>query len=138
MADWAPTVAQVSSLLRARTKDNNMVELGTFTADTRPTAEQVGDLIPQAVGEVESRTGVLTDELEPRGINVAALYTAMLVELSYFPEQVRDGMSPYEQLKELFDGAMAGLLGAVLGNSPRKGLYSVPMTGDTLPDLVVE
>lgn len=136
MPDWSPTVAQVGSLLRTRTKGPNMEYLGTFTTETVPTEDQVESLIPQAVGEVEARTGEIPESLESRAGNVAALYAAMLVELSYFPEQVGSDVSPYDQLKELFDGAMEGLLSATMGNSPRKGLYSVPLRGDTYPEVI--
>jgi hypothetical protein len=36
-----PSVLDVAALLRARTKDVNGVEVGTFTDDTRPTSSQV-------------------------------------------------------------------------------------------------
>jgi hypothetical protein len=43
--DIAPSVADVAALLRARTKDVNGEEIGTFNDDTRPTSAQVLTLI---------------------------------------------------------------------------------------------
>lgn len=136
-AEWAPTVDDVAALVRVRTKPaDGQVPLGTFNTSTRPTEFQVETLITQAVGYVQSIIGTdLDEDLYDRAGNVAALYAAMLVELSYYPEQISTDRSPYEKLKELFDGAMSGLLGATLGNSPRKGIYSVPMRSPALVDV---
>lgn len=105
-SDWAPAVADVAAVLRSRTKDRNGTEVGTFNADTRPTNGQVTAEIELAVGDVVS---VFSEELPevtwPQAKRVVALGTAMLVELSYFPEQVASGKSPYEQLKALYDAA---------------------------------
>lgn len=135
MADWSPDLEDVGALVRVRTKPiDGQTATGTFTSNTRPTDQQVEQLIIQAVGYVEAAIGTLAEDLYDRAEHVAAIYAAMLVELSYFPEQVNTDQSPYEKLKELFDGAMSGLLGAVLGNSPRKGVYSVPMRSPVLAD----
>lgn len=44
---------------------------------------------------------------------VAAVNTALKIELSYFPEQINTGRSPYPQLKQLFDDSLRRLLMAV-------------------------
>lgn len=36
--DIAPSVLDVAALMRARTKDSNGIEVGTFNDDTRPTS----------------------------------------------------------------------------------------------------
>lgn len=114
--DWAPTVANVGALLRARTKDTNGNELGTFTADTRPTGTQVEDLINTAADDVAS---TLPDQLDPkyweRAAAVSTLGAALKVELSYFPEQVATGRSPYTQLKEMYNDELKRLVNAVQG-----------------------
>lgn len=135
MADWTPVVADVAALLIARTKPTDaQTPAGTFNTNTRPTAAQVEELIDKAVAEVESRTGTVPTAYEPQAINTAAIYAAMLVELSYFPEQIESDQSPYDRLKELFDAALAGLLTAIRGNSPRLGLYSIPLTTPEVSD----
>lgn len=110
LADWTPELAAVGALLRARTKDDDGNELGTFTADTRPTGEQVTALIPDALGDVASVVGnEIPEPLRSQARFVVALGTAMLVELSYFPEQVGTVTSPYDNLKVLYDERLARL-----------------------------
>ena len=108
-SDWAPLVADVGAILRARTKDSNGNELGTFTANTRPTGDQVDELIETAITDIESEVGSVPDVLQDAARRVAALGTALLVELSFFPEQISTGRSPYDQLKELYDARFARL-----------------------------
>jgi hypothetical protein len=114
--DWAPTVDAVGAQLRARTKDANGNELGTFTEDTRPTGVQVEELIDRATGDMIS---VLPDPMDPkwndRASGVAVLGAAMRVELSFFPEQVATGRSPYPQLKALYDDELKRLVNAAQG-----------------------
>jgi hypothetical protein len=129
--DWAPAVADVAALIRARTKDDAMNELGTFTTATRPTAAEVAGYIVQAVDAVVIRVGAVRDALKPRAQELAALYAAMLIELSYWPEQIRENRSPYDSLKALFDEGMAALYGAVIDEEPaRKGIFSIPLHSD--------
>jgi hypothetical protein len=40
--------------------------------------------------------------------DLAALWTAMLVELGLFPEQVNTEQSPYDRLKDLWDDETGG------------------------------
>jgi len=105
-----PTVEDVAVLLRARTQDDSDQELGTFTADTHPTDAEVEQMISVAEGLIFGAVGDLTDldcgdsELVRNSAqNLWILLAAMLVELSYFPEQVKDNRSPYDQFKDLFD-----------------------------------
>jgi hypothetical protein len=108
-SDWAPLVADVGAILRARTKDSNGAELGTFTANTRPTGDQVDELIETAISDLESEVGSVPDKLQDAARRVAAIGTALLVELSFFPEQIANGRSPYDQLKELYDSRFTRL-----------------------------
>jgi hypothetical protein len=93
--------------------DGNMV--GTFVDEedgrTRPTEEQVQGLIDEAVAEVSSQLGgnPCNERLVLRARTAAAQYAAMLVELSYFPEQVQSNRSPYAQIKELYDQGLKAL-----------------------------
>ena len=87
--DITPSVADVGALLRARTKDINGDEVGTFNDDTRPTSAQVITLIDEAVGDITTRMGPSPPlELAGAGKSAAAMLTACLIELSYYPEQV--------------------------------------------------
>jgi hypothetical protein len=52
---------------------------------------------------------------------MAALYTAMLVELSYFPNQIGSDRSPYEKYKELYDEGMEALTEAIAENCDSGG-----------------
>lgn len=118
---WAPTVDAVGALLRARTKDTNGRELGTFTPATRPTELQVIELRDQAVADladvIHSDDPNNPTPIPPRlygsASRVAALETAMAIELGYYPEQVATGRSPYAQLKELRDERLSAFLRAL-------------------------
>lgn len=114
-----PTTADVAAILRARTKDLTGVEVGDFTADTRPTHTEVQALIAQAYAEVTGQSGTL---LHPRCAGAATalvvIRAAMWVELSYFPEQVRSDRSVYQELAEQYTAGMPGLLSCVEGNVP--------------------
>lgn len=125
--EWTPSVADVAAILRSRTKDTSGNELGTFTADTRPTGSQVVDIISLAVGDVVTLIGPDVDvSLQGAAASLATLGAAMKVELSFYPEQVASEHSPYRQLKEAYDGAAKNLVVAV-------GKVN---TGDTLGDEV--
>jgi hypothetical protein len=110
---WRPSLEELVALLRTRTKNNFGVELGAFTTATRPTDEQAEAMIDYATPHVASRVGSVTDlcqdSLTSRARDMAALYAAMLIELSYFPEQVRNNQSPYQEYKKLFDEGMESL-----------------------------
>lgn len=97
-------------MLRARTVDANGNEQGTFTANTRPTDTQVTALLGLAADDVQVEIGpTIASAWWPRAKRVVTLGAALLVELSYFPEQVASGRSPYAQLKELYDARLKAL-----------------------------
>lgn len=127
---FAPTVADVAMFVTARTIEAGSGErVGTFTPDTRPTAFEVQQLIVKATGTV-SAIAVVTVSSEPQLIlqarNLASLFAAMLVELSYFPEQVNSGQSSYEDLRGLYEKGVASLVDALPdSNESKKGLYSI-------------
>lgn len=126
-----PTPDDVAALLRARTKDANGVELGAFTSATRPNDDEVEALVLTAYGDVTSQTGT---HLSSRAIvaarSMVALRAAMLVELSYFPEQVRSDRSAYEHYARLYDDGMKSLLGVVADNAgDGGGIGGVPRYG---------
>lgn len=115
-----PTVDQVGVLLRARTKDSEGVEQGTFTSTTRPTADQAQQLIDMAVDMVHAAVGgIPADSACATGAwTVGALGAACLIEKSYFPEQVNSARSPYEQYWAEYQSALNALarcLGVSIG-----------------------
>lgn len=103
---WLPTSSDVAAILRARTKDSHGVEQGDWTSDTRPTGPEVDVLIAQAADFVAAAVGGVPDRCASAASAATLLRAAMLVELSYFPEQVRSDRSPYPELKELYDTAL--------------------------------
>ena len=101
--DYMCSVADVGALLRARTKDKGGNEIGTFNDDTRPTDEAVYRFILWAANKLSVRIGVsIHPTFFREASHLVAVYAAMLVELSYWPEQVERNMSPYEKYKELY------------------------------------
>jgi hypothetical protein len=100
---WVPSLPQVGGLLRARTKDDAGNELGTFTSATRPTAAEANELVQQAADTFLLRAGDdIPQQLWEESRRVVALRAAMLIELSYFPEQVTTGRSPYASYENLW------------------------------------
>jgi hypothetical protein len=135
--DYLPSTDDVATLLRARTKDDNGTELGKWTADTRPTDDEVARLIALAAREL-----VPPDFAGPctRSAQSAITYhAACLIELSYFPEQVRSDRSPYEELKALADAARSELDVCISSGAPDGGgaggegyaYHSLPIDSET-------
>lgn len=108
--DYTPTLAQVGALLHIRTKAPNE-EIGTFNNETRPTGDQVQVLIDNAVAKVHARFGdAIDDDLAGSARELVALRAALMIELSYFGEQIQPDRGPYNALKELYDEAYADLI----------------------------
>lgn len=113
LPSYAPTVAEVAALVRARTKVPGGSELGTFSAQTRPTDTDVRSLIAEALNEVLGKAQTPTDPASAYAAHVASaakVYAAMLIELSFFPEQVRSDRSAYAPLKDLYDMRIRALI----------------------------
>lgn len=128
---YLPLVSDIGALLRARTKDSMGQELGTFTSNTRPTYDEVQRLILQAAGDVTSLTDYdIPVEVYRQASGVIALRAAMLVELSYFPEQVATGRSAYNQYKEMYDDMLARLMIAVEREAAEEVTGELPAQGN--------
>lgn len=127
---YRPTPTDVARLLRARTKDSHGTELGDWSDDTRPTAEEVDGLIDEALGPVLAQLGRLEDplwaDLLGGARHLVTLGAACLVEKSYFPEQVNSERSAYAVYKVEYDDLLAAMVGStgVLAGS-RGGHYSM-------------
>jgi hypothetical protein len=113
--DLRPSVDDVAGLLRARTKDTEGREVGTFNDETRPTAEQVETHIDAAMGLVGVRFPTLPDvpEYQQAFSSLVAYRAAMRIEKSYFPEQVRSDRSPYEELRQEYVDDLQALIDAI-------------------------
>jgi hypothetical protein len=115
-----PTVEDIGAILRARTQDIHDDEIGTFNDETRPTAVDVERLILIASGNVYGRTGDMSglecedaDTLRETAKGNVAILAAMLVELSFFPEQVQSNRSAFEFYRDMWNDQMTSLIDAV-------------------------
>lgn len=142
---WTPSVQDVANYITSRTKDTSGNEVGTFSADTRPNEDQVADKISIAVNDVWSEIGDLpavvngdeqTTRLNNAAKNITAIRAAMLVELSYFADQVSTQRSVYPQLREMYSGnpgAPGGLARLVSAVEEYNSDASVGAGNDVMP-----
>lgn len=132
--DYHPSVADVATVLRARTKDDNGDEIGSFTTATRPTAFQVADLIDGAVAEVKMRLGdSFPARLFPTARQAVVLNAAAAVERSYYPEQAanRDN-SAYQLFKDDYNELIGQLVEAIADPTVgTRGAVSIDMSTST-------
>jgi hypothetical protein len=113
-------VAGVGALLRARTVvyGTGGDELGTFSENTRPTYDEVLELADIAARDIDTEIGPdvvafpRPEIVKPLADSLLKLRTAMLVELSYFPEQVATGRSAYAQYERMYDRRLPALIKA--------------------------
>lgn len=110
MIDWLPSPADVGSVLRARTKDKAGNEIGTFGDTTRPTGDQVQDIIDSIVADIDAQVASVPEEVQPFARSVAKMGAACQVELTYFPEQIRSGRSAYAEMVKWYDAALLRLI----------------------------
>jgi len=140
-----PSVDDIAVWLRARTKDSFGNEVGTFDSETRPTDVQVEAEIDKALAQVLMRLPPvehLPPELVPAICDCVACRTAIRIERSYYPEQVRTDRSAYAEMiaectsdldvlvarsKELVTGGSAQNIGMI----PVRSWTSIPV--DEIP-----
>lgn len=92
LAEIRPDVADIAALENTRTAAGGGGEIAEFNTDTRPTADQVDALIDQAVGAVLAQLPISAPVYYfDRVKHAIALYTAMLVEGSYYREELESG-----------------------------------------------
>jgi aminoglycoside/choline kinase family phosphotransferase len=126
--DPEATPDDVAAILTARTKDAAGRELGVFTDQTRPTAEQVQAKIDIARTLVGRGLEIPDTCIESREAAVALL-AAMLTEAAFWPEQTQSNQSTYERLRELYQQAHEGLLVCVAAGLDG-GAYELDISGD--------
>ena len=121
---YAPTVREIGQFMISRTTGTKWGdELGTFNEDTEPTGEQVARYIVEAYNEVSSVVGDLDQDegtfpcivrTRRRAKSAVIVYTAMLMEIGKFSEQIgTGGTSPFDRLERLYNGKMKTLITSV-------------------------
>jgi hypothetical protein len=133
-----PEVSEVGSVLRARTSYMGQ-ELGTFTANTRPTAEEVEEYIAQAAAEVGLRLpATVPDTLTAFARRLVAIRAAMMIEVSYAPDRTEADSTAYDRLREMFETGMSALTDALadtgiggVGGVDSGRMVAVPLTTPT-------
>jgi hypothetical protein len=130
-------VDAVGAVLHARTRVSDLdggTEAGTFTEETRPTAEQVERLIEQATADVYMRVGgTVDDDLHDSYRHCVALRAAMLIELGFTPEQIGNttDRTTYQSLRLDYTGAIRILVNQV---TKRSFLRKVPAPPEPAPE----
>lgn len=130
-----PELTEVGAVIRARTAYMGQ-ELGTFTANTRPTGDEVADYIDQAFAEVDLRLpGEIPTHLLAFTRRLVAIRAAMMIEVSYSPDRAEADSTAYDRLREMFDAGMAAvhdaLADAAQGGPDTGRLVSLPLTTPT-------
>lgn len=103
-----PSLDDVAALLHARTYaetgDILGEALGSFTESTHPSAAQVEVLIDHAAADMAVRAGTeVPPALYETARDLIAMRAAMLVEMSYFPEQSEGGRTVYQSLRLTYE-----------------------------------
>jgi hypothetical protein len=127
---WYPTLETIAAIIRARVKTRMGGEVPIWTADTRPTDLQVQMLVPVAALDMLPCVGdseTLPEKYwQPVSLCVA-LRTAMLIELSYFPEQVSQDRSAFAEYAAMY-ATMKESTCTIISNDP-----DVANTSDSIP-----
>jgi len=137
---FRPETAEVAVYIKNRTVDDNNRFIGDFTADTIVTKLEVENIIAQA-GEMVLAAlrwdptlvpPTIPDDNIPAARALIAIYSAIVIEVTKFSEQIARQVSPYPYLKAMFDG-MLSQKQAELGIQPPAGTGG---GGLTLVDLI--
>lgn len=128
-----PTVRELGAFMRARTVSAGTggSEVGTFDTTTRPTAQEADEIIDLAVSEVLTRTGEDTpDRFVRQTAYVVLLYAAMLVELTFYRNEITRDQSAYGEYQALYKDGIDALGKAIADEGPagdQPGFVSVPV-----------
>lgn len=111
---WRPSLSDVGKIDMARTRNGVGVNIGTFNIDTQPTADQVNDLIDKAVNDLRPFFGTdIPADLVQSAQDVAAIRTAMYIELSFFGTEIAQNRSPFPEYKALFKEKYPDVVSAI-------------------------
>lgn len=97
---WAPTVAQVASVMHARTRTPNGALAGTFNDETEISEAQAAALIEDAANDLVAQLGDIPTELEVAAASALKYCAAALIEMSFFANQVGDDPNIFKALKD--------------------------------------
>lgn len=110
VSDYIPSVQEVATLLRARTRDANGNYVGTFDSTTLPTDTDATGLIELASDDVGEAIGPDIDTEFWDAAKVLVIYLAAAnIELSYYPEQAAANNSMYDKLMERYNAKLEAL-----------------------------
>jgi hypothetical protein len=115
---WTPAVQDVANYLIARTRMANGELAGTFNSLTFPTDVQVLGIIQQQVSLYAPRMGDVSDNLADSATALLALRAAIVVEESYFVEQIATDLSAHKEMVDEFKFAMMDWRKAAEGDVP--------------------
>jgi len=110
-----PTQQMVADLVRTRLVTEGGYAADTFTPDTYPTDTQAQRLIDQAANAIWTQLpGSVAEPWAAAGQHLSALYAAILIEGSFYREQLTD-----DQVQLYRDLLMQGIrgLGSAMGES---------------------
>lgn len=130
-----PTVDQVASYIRVRTRDLDGEETGTFNADTRPTADQATAIALQAARYVSLKLGNPATEwkgdLIAAATDTAAMYAAWQAETSFHTDGSDQETQLAIQLGQMYSDQLAALLATAQDDQPGAfRIYSIKQTVD--------
>lgn len=125
---YVPGVNDIGEAMASRTRDKNGNLLLTFTKETTPTDDQVRGLIRKAVADVQADVGHdVPDNQADYVRNLIVWRTVMLIELSYFPEQIGSDRSSYGRVNDLYKDQLAKVLTSL--EAAEGGDTGTPSTG---------
>ena len=116
----ARVMLETALILSARAVDNQGYTLGRFTPYTKVTeiaargqAQIARNYVCLYVGYDFTDTSIFSDEVINLVVSVIALKTACLIELGFFPEEVRTEKSAYKEYNDMFDKLLEQLVDAL-------------------------
>lgn len=115
---WTPSVEDVALRLIARTLMSNGALANTFNSQTVPTDQQVELIITQQVSLLAPKLGDVSDSLMDSARALLALKSAIVIEESFFLEQVNTNLSPHEEMCKEFAFSLKSYLEAAMGEVP--------------------
>lgn len=116
---WFPSLREIAVHIRNRTIERATNRfIGTFTDLTRPTEEEAWEAAELAINDIIAdtgrldRTGISSDS--HRAVrSLAALRAAMIIERSFFSEQVGTNKSPYPGLERDWERRLPKVVDAI-------------------------
>lgn len=113
-APWTPSLSDIGLLILSRTRDKYGNLAGTFTAETEPTEEQAVRIAQKAAVDMADAMGDdIPEKLWDDAAEVVAKKAAMIIELSYYSDQVNTDRSIYPQLEKEYELQLANLQRAI-------------------------